>query len=100
MEAAILILMLALLGALFAAWHYGRSGSLLETWARENGYLILSQENCWFFKGPYFWTSTRGQEVYRVTVRDREGRTRSGYVRCGGALLGMLSDHVDVRWDE
>ncbi len=100
MEVGIGVLLLVLLGAWFAAWHYGRAGSILETWARENDHLILSQENCWFFKGPFFWTSTRGQEVYRVTIRDREGRSRSGYVRCGGAFLGMLSDHVDVRWDE
>ena len=99
MEAAIPILMLVIAMVLFGAWHYGRAGSILETWARDNGYRILSQENCWLAKGPFFWTSTRGQEVYRITVRDREGRTRSGYVRCGGAFLGMLSDRVDVRWD-
>ena len=99
MEVAALLIFVALI-VLSIAWHYSLGGSMLETWARDNGLQILSQETCWFFKGPYFWSTTKGQEVYRITVRDREGRTRSGHVRCGGAFLGMLSDHVDVRWDE
>ena len=97
---AVVIGVFVLLGLAMATWHYGRAGSLLASWAKGNGFELLSQENCLFFRGPYFWTTTRGQEVYRVSVRDREGRTRSGYVRCGGTFLGMLGDQVDVRWDE
>ena len=41
------------------------------------------------------WHYRRGA----VTVQDREGRVRSGYVRCGGFLFGLLSDRADVRWD-
>ncbi len=82
------------------AWGVSRGTSLLEGWARSHGLQILSQEECWFFKGPFFWTSSKGQKVYRVAVRDREGFERLGYVRCGGYWLGLMSDHVEVRWDE
>jgi len=97
------IIISGILVAVFAlvSWAWGgvRGASLLDGWARSQGLEILSQEECWFFKGPFFWTSSKGQKIYRVTVRDGEGTTRSGYVRCGGYWMGMLSDNVDVRWD-
>lgn len=81
-------------------WHHSRAGSLLDQWARSNGFTILSREICLFFRGPFFWTTTKGQEVYRIRVRDQAGNPRSGYVRVGGAWLGMMSDHVEARWDD
>lgn len=81
-------------------WGSSRGTSMLDQWAQANGLQIVSREECWFFKGPFFWTSTRGQKIYRVSVLDRDGRTRSGYVRCGGYWLGLWSDHVDARWDD
>jgi len=81
-------------------WHYSRSRSLLQQWADENGFVIVHSEYRSFFKGPYFWTSSKSQTVYYVTVRDRDGNERNGWVRCGGLFLGLLSDRTDVRWDE
>lgn len=97
---ALTALIVVALAVLLLSLHYSRPGSMLNGWARANGFTILSQENCWLFKGPFFWTSSKGQEVYRVTVRDSEGRVRSGFVRCGGFWLGLLSDHVEARWDD
>ena len=82
------------------AWHFGRSQSLLDKWAEENGYRIIHREYRNFFRGPFFWTSAKGQAVYYVIVEDEGGRTHNGWVRCGGWWLGLLSDHVEVRWDE
>lgn len=81
-------------------WHFGRSKSLLEQWAAQIGYRLIRQEYRNLFKGPFFWTSTKGQTVYYVTVEDAAGNRRSGWVRCGGWWLGLLSDHVDVHWDD
>ena len=47
-----------------------------------------------------FWTSSRGQTVYCVTVEDEQGNQRHGWVRCGSWLFGLLSDNVDVRWED
>jgi hypothetical protein len=80
-------------------WRFQRSGSLLQQWAEQNGFSIIDQEYHSFFKGPFFWTSSKGQMVYYVTVKDSEGTIRRGWVRCGGWFLGMLSDNVEVRWD-
>jgi hypothetical protein len=81
-------------------WHYSRSSSLLEGWAAKNGYRLISQEYRSVFKGPFFWTSSEEQTVYYVTVEDRNGQRRSGWVRCGGWFWGLLSDNVEVRWDD
>ena len=94
-----LIMIVVILGAavLVGAFTYGfvtRSRQLVQKWAAENGYELLSAQYSMFFKGPYFWSS-RSQAVYRVQVRDREGRLRSGWVRCGGWFAGMLSDRVE-----
>jgi hypothetical protein len=81
-------------------WTFSRSASLLENWAEKNGYQIISREYRHVFKGPFFWTSSRGQTVYRITVEDGQGNQRSGWARCGGWFLGLLSDNVSVRWDD
>jgi hypothetical protein len=81
-------------------WHFGRSNSLLHRWAAQSGLRIIRQEYRNFFKGPFFWTSTKGQTVYYVVVEDSAGNTRSGWVRCGSWWFGLLSDNVEVRWDD
>ncbi len=99
--AAILVVpVLLLLAAAGLAWHFSRSRSLLEQWAMENGYELLHTEYRNLFRGPFFWTSSKGQTVYYVKVRDRQGTTRSGWVRCGGWWLGLLSDKTQVRWED
>ena len=78
-----------------------RSQSLLQGWADENGYRIIDSDARMLAKGPFFWTSSSGQSIYRVTVEDASGRRRSGYVRLGSLLGGILfSDKSEVRWDD
>ena len=96
----VLFVAFAAVVVLAIVWHYSRSNDLLHQWAERRGYRIVQQEYRNFFKGPFFWTTSRGQTVYYVTVEDRQGQQRNGWVRCGGRFLGLLSDNVDVRWDE
>ena len=88
-----------LLVAGLMAWHFSRARSLLETWAKENHYEIIGRSYRHLLKGPFFWTSSKGQAVYHVTVRDPQGRIRSGWLRCGGWWAGMFSDKTEVRWE-
>jgi len=76
-----------------------RSQHLLRMWAAENGYELLHADFRPFRKGPYFW-SGRNQTVFRVEVRDREGRTRSGWVRCGSWWAGVFGEHVEGQLDD
>jgi hypothetical protein len=81
-------------------WQNSRSAAILQKWADDNGYQILQKDYRHFFRGPFFFTTSRHQTVYRVTVCDKTGQERSGWVRCGGWWWGMLSDQATVRWDD
>ena len=94
------ILAVVAFAACLITWHFSRSRSVLEQWAHDHGFRILHSEYRNFSKGPFFWTSSKGQTVYYVTVRDGSGNVRSGWVRCGGWLLGLMSDKAEVRWDD
>jgi hypothetical protein len=82
------------------AWHFSRSRTLLERWSDENGYRILAAQQRFLSRGPFFWTTSKGQTVYRVKVEDRAGRVREGWVRCGSWLFGLLSNKAEARWDD
>lgn len=77
-----------------------RSRTILEDWARDNHYELLSARFCWLWRGPFFLRSVQGQSVYHIRVSDANGRRRSGWVRCGGFFLGLFSDRADVYWDD
>lgn len=94
-----LLIAFAVVGTIASiAWHLSKSASLLQRWADDNGFRILRSEYRNFVRGPYFWTTTRGQTGYRVSVEDKAGTVRGGWVRCGSWWLGLLSDRVEVRW--
>jgi hypothetical protein len=93
---------LVLVAFIVTLWmfHFSRARSILEHWAEENGYEILSSEHRWK-GGAFWWRKSKGQEVYYVTVRTPDGQIRQGWVRCGGWFGGVFfSDHADVKWDE
>jgi hypothetical protein len=103
MESAGVILGGILLAAVFIlgiVWSKSRGASMLESWARTQGYELLSYGERWFFRGPFFWGTSEGQKVYKVTMRDLDGRVRTAYARCGGFWLGLWTDAVELRWDD
>lgn len=93
------IVLVAIIAIVSIVWQFERSSSLLDQWAEQHDYRILSQEYRNFIKGPFFWTSTNGQTVYYVVVENSRGKRRSGWVRCGDWCVGLLSDKVEVCWD-
>jgi hypothetical protein len=81
-------------------WTNSRSQSVIELWARANLYEIINSEVRYFFRGPFFWSSSKGQTVYYITVKDAAGNFRSGWIRCGSWWGGLFSDQAEVRWDD
>lgn len=81
-------------------WHFTRSSAILQRWADENGYDIIGKSYHYFFRGPFFWRTNKGQAVYRVTVRDKAGNVGRGWVACGSFWWGLWSNQARVRWDE
>jgi hypothetical protein len=100
-EAAPFALVVALVViAGYFTWYFPRSRTLLEHWAARSGVQIIHAQRRWLFQGPYFWTGSRWQPVFRVKVRDHHGHERSGWVLCGGFLSGVFSDQATVTWDD
>ena len=91
---------IAILMVVSMTYSSNRSRRILQEWADENGYQLLNAKYAYFFKGPFFWTSSKSQTVYRVQVRDADGRTRNGWLRCGSWMLGLWSNQTQVRWDD
>lgn len=80
-------------------WGFARGNQILEKWAADNGYQIIKREYK-FFWNIFEFPATNGQSVYRVTVIDRNGNEKSGLVRCGGWLLGIMVNKATVKWDK
>src|ERR1700733_15354227 len=83
-------------------WYQRRSKFILLKWSNENGFEITQKKKHFLFSGPFkWWTNSRNQTIYSVTVRDRNGHERSGWVRCGSFLGGVFfSDKIEVVWDD
>ncbi len=91
MEGIAPVLFILIFVGAMVIWHYSRAERILEHWARDNGYEIVSREYRWFHRGPFFWWTSRAQEVFYVTVRTSDGQLRHGWVRCGGWFFGVLT---------
>jgi hypothetical protein len=81
-------------------WQFRKAESRLKKWAEQSGYRIIDRSYRLLFRGPFLWTSVKGQAVYGVHIEDQDGRQRQGWVRFGSWWWGMWSDRVDVLWDE
>jgi hypothetical protein len=81
-------------------WYFRRSRLVLQQWAAANGFEITHFEFRSLRTGPFFWTGSGKEAVYYVRVRGKDGRERSGWVRCGTFWVGLFSDRAEVRWED
>ena len=69
---------------------------ILTRWAEENDYEIVSSERCWFWKGPFFFWSSKSQEVYYVTVRTQDGNSAEGGCDVGAGWGSVRSSRSEM----
>jgi hypothetical protein len=81
-------------------WTATRSEDIIHQWASSNDYTLLEAKQAYLSKGPFFWTTSKGQTVYRITVQDRYGNVLHGWARCGSWFAGLFSNSIEVRWDD
>src|SRR5688572_28349411 len=78
-EIAVAVLCAILVISAFIAlnwWHQAGAKSIVKKWAAEHGYTVLKFESPFHTGGFSFWTTSRGQIVYSVTIRDETGCER------------------------
>ena len=95
---SILFVVLAGLGYGVFTLMKNRSEQIIFKWADENDYQILDLKPKTIFQGP-FGLSSKNQTIFRIAVEDTAGAQRTGWVRCGSFLLGIINDKVEVKWD-
>src|SRR5215470_5043593 len=80
----------ALIGWL--SFYYWLARTVLRAWAAEGGFQILRfEKRNTTGRGPFnWWTNSPEQSIYHLRVRDREGRERTGWLRCGSYFGGVL----------
>jgi hypothetical protein len=84
----------------WSAYFQSRGKAIVQNWAAKNGYLITQIESPFATGAFSFWTTSRGQVVYFVTIQTKEGQTRKAWVRCGTFTSGVLTDEIEVKWDD
>lgn len=100
--AAIFCAVLAIAAFIAWAWLFqARAKSVVQKWASEHGYAVLRFESPFHTGAFSFWTTSRGQVVYSITLRDAVGCERKAWVRCGSYVGSVLfSDDIEVRWQD
>ena len=74
---------------------------LAERWAADNGYELLHSEYRMLSQGPFsVRAASERQPVYYVQVRDAAGTVRSGWIRFSRRFWGLLSDKIEVKWED
>ncbi len=80
-------------------YHKNSGSREVEKWATIEGLEILSSEYRWVKRGPYFINSSNQQRIFYVTVRDKAGNIKRCWVKVGGFFFGLLSDKIDISWE-
>lgn len=95
----LLVFILVIAANLWLFWTASKSRKVIQRWAEEHGFQVVSLEERWLRRGPFFWTTSRAQTVSYITVIDSANQRRSGWIRCGSWLGGLWSSQVEVRWE-
>jgi hypothetical protein len=93
--------MLAVLGVATAFQFAGNAKAkrIIDEWAGREGSTVTSKRFL-FGGGKFFWSRSKTQRVYRVTVQTREGFQRTADIKCGSYWNGMLSEKLAVKWHD
>jgi len=70
---------------------------LIRLWAEERNCAVLEQRLC-ILRGPFFWSCSRAQQVYRLKLRDSSGGIHEGWVKIGSGWLGIWTANAPLEW--
>jgi hypothetical protein len=90
---------IVVVATVFHIVHGIRSRSMLDRWAQENGYEIVSAKLALFWWGPFSLMLERDAFVYRISVRDQNDAICRAWARCNGWIAFVSGRKIDVIWD-
>lgn len=93
---AVAALLLVCIVMVLVNWQLARGGTPVEQWARMNGFKLISEEREVSASVRIMGIPREMMQIYRIVVRDSEGRTRRGRLEWTGDAL----DPMHVRWDD
>jgi hypothetical protein len=94
------VLVVALVVLLFPAVYFmyrNRPAKLLKSWLEMENFKLLKSERQRSDIGPFIGDARRTVAIYQVTVKDRSGAIREGWVRFG---IDDGFHNIDVRWNK
>lgn len=75
------------------------SEKIIQGWAKSNGHRLIESRNVFPFGGPFFWTKSSVQTVFRVLVYEGDGVTRTAWLLCGTRWGRYSPDDITVHWE-
>jgi hypothetical protein len=93
------VLLFGVVSFFYRVWEQDESIRLLMKWAEGNQYTIVDALSRRWADRPGNVPSSMMQIVFRVKIKEPDGREREGWVRMGSYFSGLLSKHIDVIWD-
>jgi len=97
--AAIIAGLLALGVGLYALERVRRSRTL-HRWAAAHDYKLISFHQPMLTEtSPFPFTMSKAQQVFHISVLQKDGSTKSGWILLGSGLRGSASSEAKVKWD-
>jgi len=83
----------------YRVWEQDEAIRRVLAWAKANNYQIIDALSRRWASRPGHVPSSMLQMVFRVKIKDEDGRQREGWLRLGSYFLGLVSKEQDVFWD-
>jgi len=81
-------------------WQYQTAERVLQAWAAQQRVTVLEKSPANdSYTGPGNRSASNKQVVYRIRVKDDQGRVRAGLATIGSKTMGTLQPIIDVQLD-
>jgi hypothetical protein len=78
--------------------HARMPDDVFQDWIEREGHRVISRQFRALLRGPFTWTTRKGQAVFHVILEDELSKQRTAWVRCTMQIDGAPVDAVEVVW--
>lgn len=80
-------------------WHRYRCYAILRQWEARQPYAWFEYQRRPYFQELSVRDTFSRETFYQIAVRNRKGRLRHGWLRCGSWWLGSFTNRIQVSWE-